>query len=1128
MGVEIMKDLRKFLFVAVLVCGLGCGMVWAQATAQISGTVRDASGAVLPGADVTATQTETGLMRMTVTNETGSYALPNLPLGPYKLEVALPGFRTFSQTGIVLQVNSNPVINAVLEVGQKTELVEVQANAALVETRTVGVGQTMETQRILELPLNGRNVTELITLGGAAVDVPAYSSSTRSISGQTAISVAGGLASGVNYSLDGGMHTNPYDHLSLPLPFPDALQEFKVETSALSASQGQASGAQVNAVTKSGTNDLHGSLFEFVRNDLLNATEYFARFDPVKGKKVQSSLKRNQFGGTIGGRIIPNRLFFFGAAQFETDRSDPANVQAYVPTAAMLQGDFSAPTAAGPCRNAPLTLTNSPGITFNGNRIDPSLFNPVALNFVKQLPQSTDPCGLITYGVPNKLNNKQIIGKTDWQVNAAHSVMGRVLITGDNLPVPYELAHDNILTTSASGRHTFAQSYALGDTWLVSPKTIVSTRLVANYTNVERLGAEFFNYGDAGVKNYYSFQPKYLQLTVSNPGFSLGGAVQNTSTYRTFSGGINSDASLSRGTHQWSIGGALEWIDSNSNANVSSSGAFSFTGARTGLPLADFLLGLPAQFLQSAPNTDYMRKWYMALYVADSWRLSPRLTMNYGVRWEPDTAETLTLGRVATYSDALRLSGVRSTAFQNAPLGFSFPGDPGFPGKRGRERNWAVFAPRVGFAWDVSGNGKTSVRASVGIGYDYPNAQYHLWTSVIPPWGSSTTLINPSFSDPWSQVQGGNPFPRNYGPTTVFIPNGNFTVLSNIDPAQAQNWNLSIQRQLGSDFLVSASYLGSHTIHILGSEQFNPAIYFPGAADANGNCIAPGYTFRTTAGATCSTTANTNSRRILQLIDFQNTGQYVANLVQVQSGGTASYNGMLLELRKRAAKGVTLGVNYTWSHCIGPFQGNEAGDTGANPAIPNPYVGDRNRGRGNCLTDQREIFNLTAVLESPRFSNTTLRHIASGWKLAPLYRHRTGTYMSIVAGANNDFARNGSNINSQPAQYVGGNPIADDSGRPGTFWLNKSAFVTPALGTLGNAGTRTIAGPSQWDFDMALSRNFRVKETQRVEFRWEAYNVTNSFRAVSPSADITNTALFGQIRASRAPRVMQFALKYAF
>src|SRR4026209_481257 len=198
----------------VLSC-FSCASLWGQATGQISGGARDQSGAVLPGVEVTATQTDTGISRSAISNETGSYVLPNLAIGPYKLEISLPGFRTFVQTGIVLQVNSNPVINATLDVGQKTELVEVQANAALVETRTSGIGQTMETQRILDLPLNGRNVTELITLGGAAVDVPAYSSSTRSISGQAAISVAGGLASGVNYSLDGGMHTNPYDHLSL-------------------------------------------------------------------------------------------------------------------------------------------------------------------------------------------------------------------------------------------------------------------------------------------------------------------------------------------------------------------------------------------------------------------------------------------------------------------------------------------------------------------------------------------------------------------------------------------------------------------------------------------------------------------------------------------------------------------------------------------------------------------------------------------------------------------------------------------------------------------------------------------------------------------------------------------------
>ena len=218
-----MERLAKCLSIVLLFSCLACVNAWAQATAQISGTVKDASGAVLPGADVTATQTETGAVRTTVSNETGSYVLPNLPLGPYKLEVGLPGFRTFVQAGIVLQVNSNPVINATLDVGQKTELVEVQANAALVETRSVGVGQTMETQRILELPLNGRNVTELITLGAGATSLPEYSSQPRSMQGQIAIAVAGGLPSGVNYSLDGGQHTNPYDHLSLPLPFPDAL-----------------------------------------------------------------------------------------------------------------------------------------------------------------------------------------------------------------------------------------------------------------------------------------------------------------------------------------------------------------------------------------------------------------------------------------------------------------------------------------------------------------------------------------------------------------------------------------------------------------------------------------------------------------------------------------------------------------------------------------------------------------------------------------------------------------------------------------------------------------------------------------------------------------------------------------
>jgi hypothetical protein len=244
---------------------------------------------------------------MMVTNETGNYVLANLPTGPYRLEAALPGFRTFAQTGIVLQVNSSLVINPLLEIGQVTEQVEVQANAAMVETRSVGVGALVENQRILDLPLNGRNVQHLVTLAGAAV----VSSTPRGVlgSGQL-ISVAGAAAFGSDYSLDGASHLNLNIGSTMPMPFPDATQEFKVESSGLSANRGSSS--SVSVVTKSGTNGFHGDAFEFLRNDLFNATSYFAAVNPATGNKVQSTLKRNQFGGTFGGPIVKNKVFFFG------------------------------------------------------------------------------------------------------------------------------------------------------------------------------------------------------------------------------------------------------------------------------------------------------------------------------------------------------------------------------------------------------------------------------------------------------------------------------------------------------------------------------------------------------------------------------------------------------------------------------------------------------------------------------------------------------------------------------------------------------------------------------------------------------------------------------------------------
>jgi len=297
--------IRTILFAASLFSVLTCAGLWAQSTAQITGSLKDQTGAVLPGVEVTVTQTDTGLTRSTVTDETGSYVLSNLPIGPYRLEATLPGFRSFVQTGIVLQVDSNRIVNAILEVGQLSDQIEIQADAALVETRSTGVGQVIDNVRVLELPLNGRQATELILLSGAAV-AGGQQAASRNYPTQS-ISVGGGMDNGLTYLLDGGTHNDPYNNLSLPFPFPDVLQEFKVETSAVPAQYGQHSAGAVNAVTKSGSNQFHGDAFEFVRNKVFNARNAFAL--------TRDGLKRNQFGGTMGGPIVKNKLFFFEATR---------------------------------------------------------------------------------------------------------------------------------------------------------------------------------------------------------------------------------------------------------------------------------------------------------------------------------------------------------------------------------------------------------------------------------------------------------------------------------------------------------------------------------------------------------------------------------------------------------------------------------------------------------------------------------------------------------------------------------------------------------------------------------------------------------------------------------------------
>src|SRR5688572_13980753 len=333
-----MKRLVATSSLRTLLCLLWATSAWAQATAELNGRVTDESNAVLPGVSMTATQTDTGFTRSVVTDGTGTYSMPNLAPGPYRLEVSLQGFRTYVQTGIVLQVGAAPTINVSLAVGNLEETVSVEAAAPLVDVRSAGISSVVENERIVELPLQGRQVTDLIVLAGAAVQTT--TAGTRSMQGGVGIAVAGGLSFGVAYQLDGATHNDPQNNLNLPLPFPDALQEFSVATSGLSAQNGMHSGASVSAVTKSGTNALHGNAFEFLRDKRFNATDPFASIGP-DGKRRDDGLQRNQFGGTLGGPIARDRLFFFGGYQGTVVRQTPSANIVRVPTAAMMAGDFT-------------------------------------------------------------------------------------------------------------------------------------------------------------------------------------------------------------------------------------------------------------------------------------------------------------------------------------------------------------------------------------------------------------------------------------------------------------------------------------------------------------------------------------------------------------------------------------------------------------------------------------------------------------------------------------------------------------------------------------------------------------------------------------------------------------------
>ena len=1100
-----MKRSMWVLPVGVLSLLLTSPVAWAQATAELNGRITDESGAVLPGVTVTAMQTDTGFARTVVTDATGTYVMPNLPTGPYRLEVSLQGFRTYVQTGIVLQVGATPTINAVLAVGNLEETVAVEAAAPLVDVRSAGISDVVENERIVALPLQGRQVTDLIVLAGAAVQTG--TSNSRSMQGGVGIAVAGGLSFGIAYTLDGAIHNSPQDNLNLPLPFPDALQEFSVATSGLSAKNGMHSGATVNAVTKSGTNSFRGNLFEFLRDRRFNATSPFAGIGP-DGKRKDDGLRRNQFGGTLGGPIVRDKLFFFGGYQGTLVRQVPADRVANVPTAAMLAGDFAA-FASPACNGGRQITLRAP---FVNNRIDPALLSPAAVNLANRLPTTNDPCGEITYTQEDSRDEWQTVGRVDYQHGANHSVFGRYMATSFTRPAAFSKSSNVLTTNGGVGLDNLAQSATVGDTVVFGANTVNALRVAVNRTAVHRGNPSFFEASDLGIKLYNYSANREMNVAV-NGGFNISGGLDSLGVFKTNTYQLNDDLTLVRGSHQMSLGGNVAYSRLNHLTNARSGGDFEFTGQITGLGLADFLLGRVGILEHGGPGYLPMGMWYLGLYAQDTWRATSRVTVNAGLRWEPYFGQqVLRDGAPSNFSMDNFRNNVRSTVFRNAPAGLIFRGDPGFPGGRtGLNTQWWNLSPRVGVAWDVTGDGRMAVRSSYGIAYDFQAGDYHNMTVRSAPFGNGQLLEDPpgGFDDPYRHI-GGDPHPIATSADTPFLPYGaSGTISPDINSPRVQSWNVTVERQLGTDWAVSASYLGSYADHLWYTQQLNPGVFL-----GLGPCTLQGVFY-----PVCTTNRNVGPRRLLS-VSGENlaAAQKIGVLDLYTDIGTQAYRGLKLTLQRRAARGVSLNGNYTWSRCFG----DPVGTTGSFLQEASGYTDPNNPAldRGYCDQDRTHLASLTVGAQTPEFTTAGLRALASGWRVSGILSARSGSRLNVITGR--DIAFNG-----QTGQRV--NQVSDDTyGKTLTSYLNRTAFAQPAPGTLGNYVRNSLTGPAFWTIDVALSRLLSLSQSQTLELRAEAFNLLNQFNWGNP---VTNfgAGTFGRIRSQGgSPRIIQFGIKYGF
>ena len=721
-------------------------------TGSIFGTVADTQGAAITGAVVTLTNVATGQARKDAADASGSYLFSLLPVGSYSIAVEQPGFRRYERTGILLQANENVKVDVGLEVGDIKTTVSVEASATQVETRSVTIRETVDRARVVELPLNGRNAADLALLTPGVVPSGSNTGDQNSNihpRGQKEFSVNGSRNNNVRFTLDGGENMDNLFNDNLPFPFPDALQEFSVETSNMTVDLGNSSAGAVNVVTKSGTNQVHGDVFWFLRNTELNASNFFSR--------QQDQLKRNQGGFTLGGPVLKSRLFAFGGFQRLWIRQASGASRSQTLTAAERRGDFSA---------SPITIYDPlTGRPFPNNMIPQNRLDPAALKLLAVSPLP-DPDGFTRYTFANPENGTQYVGRLDYAISAQHNLMFRVFENDQSNP--FHSPEDNIHASQTSG-YQDSRNATLGYNLVLNSNMIVHTQITGMHL-VSQAASDFpRSIRDFGVN---VFAPSNdIAVSLSNSGVSMSDAPRvgfNRATEE-----ILHDWTWTKGAHTFVWGLQANWRQYNEDTVFHSSGQFQFDGhatagpGSTGFDRADFMLGQLSFFTQNNGELENRRQFTQGYYFSDTWRINRRLTLNLGLRYEPYSFFSDTKDRNQTFDLGNYQKGIRSKIFVNAPPGLLYRGDDapaGYP--CGPKIPLAVtcadknnLAPRVGVAWDPFGDGKTSVRGGFALFYDAPSLFSANNANNVSPFSYSTQFNDGIFDNPYLGRESLNIYP---------------------------------------------------------------------------------------------------------------------------------------------------------------------------------------------------------------------------------------------------------------------------------------------------------------------------------------------------------------------------------